>query len=412
MLPETLAEVLLNWIGACGVLAYLTFVVTRPLRSGMENRLAVLLACGAVFMIARGFRWLAGEPLAHVVAMFSIGLFPLLLILFIEQLLRRHSPPFVKFTVAAATCGFSYLSLFTTFPRSAAIALLVYELFVFLFITVVIICRDKKALSEPENHLIESIGVASIIILPLIITDFQTVVEMPIMRIGSIAILVFIFTLTRQSSASRQTDAFLRGIMRISLYGLVLGLVFASVSVTAELFRDQAASITLSLIQPYIALGIALAFLIRITDRLVAMRRESRSHYFQNWLANAKTESIADFVQSVLRYAPLKNCILVGRKMLADYDIESMRPLFDQHASLLSTEDLNNISRLEQDEQLVFAAEQLVDLLGRNQCNQFCLLSEQPVTALLVNIPTVAGTVRLKTELVVISKIAEALNRG
>ena len=188
---------------------------------------------------------------------------------------------------------------------------------------------------------------------------------MPIIRFGSIAILVCIFTLTRQSSASRQTDAFLRGIMRISLYGLVLGLVFASVSVTAELFRDQAASITLSLIQPYIALGIALAFLIRITDRLVAMRRESRSHYFQNWLANAKTESIADFVQSVLRYAPLKNCILVGRKMLADYDIESMRPLFDQHASLLSTEDLNNISRLEQDEQLVFAAEQLVDLLGR-----------------------------------------------
>ena len=412
MLPETLAEVLMNWIGASAVLAYLTFVVTRSVRSGMENRLAVLLACGAIFMVARGFMWLTGEPAARIVAMFSVGLFPLLLILFIEQLLRRHSPPFVKFTVAVATGGFSYLSLFTIFPRSAATALLVYELFVFVVIAVIIIRRDKKSLSEPENHLIESIGVASIIILPLIITDFQTVIDMPIMRVGSITILVFIFTLTRQSSASRETGAFLRGILSITLYGLVLGLVFASISVTAELFRDQSASITLSIVQPYIALGIALAFLIRILDRLVAMRRESRSRSFQNWLSTAKTTSITEFVQSVLRYAPLKNCILVSKKVLADYDITSMRPLFDEHGSLLSLENLNTISRQDQNEQLRFAAEQLIDLLGRNQCNQFCLLAEQPATALLVNIPTVAGAVRLNMELVVINKIAEALNCG
>ena len=409
MLPDTLAEVLLNWIVAAGVMAYLIFVLTRPTPSGMEKRLAILLALAAVFLTARGFRWLTDQPTAGVITNVSISGFPLLLVIFVEQLLRRHSPLFLKITVAVATVIFCYISLFGAFVRTATIALLAYELFVYLTIALIIIGRDKSASSKPENNLIETIGVATMISLPLVVTDFQTIIEIPIMRVGSIAVLLFIYAFTRQSSAKRETGAYLKGLLVICLYGLVLGVVFASLSIDSDTIRNQSVAFSLSLAQPYVALGIGLAFLLKILDQLVAMRRESRSRFFQNWLATTDTSAIDAFVESVLQYAPLKDSILVSEKIFADYDIDSLKPLFDKEGSLLSLDELTHIRGNEQEEQLRFAAEQLIELLSRNQCNQFCLLDQRSPTALLVNIPPVAGAMNRKAELVVINKIAGAL---
>ena len=127
MLPDTLAEVLLNWVVAAGVVAYLIFVITRPTPSEMEKRRAILLALLAVFLTARGFRWLTDHPTAGVIANASISAFPLLLVIFVEQLLRRHSPLFLKITVAVATIIFCYISLFSGFVRTATIALRAYQ---------------------------------------------------------------------------------------------------------------------------------------------------------------------------------------------------------------------------------------------------------------------------------------------
>ncbi len=410
MVPDTLAEVLLNWIAAASIVAYLIFVVSRPTQSSMEKRLVVVLALAAVFLTARGFRWLTDHPTAVVIANTSLSVFPLLLVIFVEHLLRRHSPLFLKTSVAVATVIFCYISLFGVFTRTATIALLVFILFVFLTIALIIFGRDKSASSEPENHLIDTIGVATMMSLPLAVTDFRTIIEMPIMRVGSIAALLFIYAFTRQSSTKWETGAYIKGLLVICLYGLVLGLVFASLSIDSDTVRNQPYAFSLALIQPYVALGIGLAFLLRVLDRLVTMRRESRSRYFQNWLATTDTSSIDAFVESVLQYAPLKDSILVSEKIFANYDFDSLRPLFNREGSLLSIDELKCIRRNEQDEQQHFAAEQLIDLLSRNQCNQFCLLDHRLPTALLVNIPLVAGAMNRKAELVMINKIARALD--
>ena len=221
--------------------------------------------------------------------------------------------------------------------------------------------------------------------------------------------MLLIYAFTRKSSAKRETGAYLKGLLVICLYGLVLGVVFASLSIDSDTIRNQSVAFSLSLAQPYVALGIGLAFLLKILDQLVAMRREGRSRFFQNWLATTDTSAIDAFVESVLQYAPLKDSILVSEKIFADYDIDSLKPLFDKEGSLLSLDELTHIRGNEQEEQLRFAAEQLIELLSRNQCNQFCLLDHRSPTALLVNIPPVAGAMNRKAELVVINKIAGAL---
>lgn len=398
MQPEIIAEALLNWLAAAAALAYCLFMLGKCAGTERENRLLALLGIMFIFFSVRGAWWLWNHPIAVAVANIAISCLPLAVVVFIEGATRRHSPLFLKLSTAAATTGFVYISAFVGFDAASTYALMAYEVYVLTTVALIVILRDRAALSEAENHLLNILGLVSLIALPLAITDFQTVVPMPVPRLGSLGALIFIYAFVRRYSSVRETRRFIGELVLIALAGTAVGLGFGLLGGTLNL-------------QAYVALGVGVALLWSTLKALITLLRETQAQSFQHWLSHADTSSQAAFIRSLGQYAPLRDAALVTDRDLHAYDNRSLDPLFETLGSLVSARALREISARETTEDVRYAAEQLTDLLARNQCNRFCLLSRDPLRALLVNLPEVAGTLDRHNELAVINKISAALSQ-
>lgn len=401
MQPEIIAEVLLNWLCAAAALAYCLFMLVKRGGTERENRLLILLGIMFVFFSARGVWWLWNHPVAVGVANTAISCLPLAVVVFIEGVTRRHSPLFLKLSTAAGTVGFVCISAFVGFDAASTYALMAYEVYVLTTVALIVILRDRASLSEAENHLLNILGLVTLISLPLVITDFQTVLPMPVPRLGSLGALIFIYAFVRRYSNIREARRFIGELVLIALAGTAVGLGFGWLGRAGNLHD----------LQTYIALGVGVALLWSILKALVTLLRETRVQSFQHWLGHADTSSQAAFISALSRYAPLRDAALVTDRDLRRYDSRSLDPLFDTHGSLVSARALRDIAARNVTEEVRYAAEQLADLLARNQCNRFCLLSREPLRALLVSLPEVVGTLDRHNELIVINKISEALSQ-
>ncbi len=397
-MPETLTEVLLNWIAAATALLYLLFMLQNPAGGAPEKRLLLLLTAILIFLTARGFWWLDGHPAAVLAANISVSIFPLLLILFVEGLLRRHCPLFLKVITVVLTAFFVYTSLSSDFTPAKTFIRLGYEVFVLLSVIAIIAFRDRRSLYESENHLIGISGIVFLIALPLIVSDFQTILNLPVPRMGSLAIPVFIYAFIRHASGIRENRRFLLDLMLITLRGTLVGLGFWWI-----FSPENPGYLGISAV-----LGIAFSFLLSIAYRISSLRLENRSHNFRNWLSSADTASISDFISSLIEFAPLKDAAIVSTDDIKQYDPSKLTSLFKTAGTLISSKQLMILSQSD-DENIRYGAEQVIDLLQRNQCNQFCLLRRNPLHALLVNIPKIPGPHNHMDELIVINKIASAL---
>ena len=86
------SDVIITWLGAAGVWAYLRFVHRHRTGSTLERNTQLLLYCGFVLLILRGFYWLFGWDWLTSLRFLPTSLLPLTMTLFGESLMRRHVP--------------------------------------------------------------------------------------------------------------------------------------------------------------------------------------------------------------------------------------------------------------------------------------------------------------------------------
>ena len=149
-------DILVTWLGAFGVFAYLRYIHQGRSRSAQEGRTLFLLYCGAALFLLRGFFWASGyDPLLGALSFIPITLFPLAVTLLVESMLRRHAPPVLKFYVAGGTVVFLALTLTGHLAVSKVLSggWMIFMLSVLLALAWMIVARNRADLSPAENRL-------------------------------------------------------------------------------------------------------------------------------------------------------------------------------------------------------------------------------------------------------------------
>jgi hypothetical protein len=376
------ADLLVNWAGAGGTVAYLAFLAQNRTRSALETRALFLVRTLAVMLLIRGFSWaMPGRPFLDTLELVPSTLLPMALVIFVEGLLRRHLPMGVKVFALVSTSVFAVVNLWgrlATHPvlaRAFPVALVVVLALVAGFIAF----RDRTSLSAAENRLCAGILAVGMLNVPLALSDFRLVFGVPPNRMGAIGVLAFCHLLARGGEVLVDARAVVR---YLGLVALKAGVA----TLTLVVLLGPATRERLTHMLP-VALALVLSF--ELWERLRASRARTRQRTFLRWLATDDSRDLPAFVDALARCPILDDYLVVGEAEIQRYDREALFARMRRIGHDCTLGRMRREARRVSGRSLE-AAEQLVDLLERYQMTQVVLLGEEPPRLLLVNRPEFA----------------------
>ncbi len=387
-------DALVTWLGAAGTLSYLVHILRAPTRSTLERRALYLLAVLAWLLAVRGFAWLRPESRLLVTLTFAAAtLLPLTMALFVEGLLRRHLPLWLKVLAAGSSVAFFLLNALGLMWTSDAVsfAFPAALLLVMLSLGGVLVARDRSSLSRAENQLVSGCLIAVLVCLPLAATDFRTHVGWPAQRWGAVGVLLFLSALSRMAHLREGGSwAWEEGPWLLAKSALLAGTVWflAGTGGTAEPER-------------VLPVAVAVVLLLALWERLRSLAALERGRGLLRWLANAPG-SLDAFVRALHDYPLTEHHLLAGPAELAGYREDALVRLF-AGSRVCSAAKLRRLRETGSAEELD-AAEQMIDLLGRHEMTHACVLGTEPLRLLLVSLPEISHARDTELELEVIQR--------
>lgn len=386
--PAESVDVLVTWVGAVTLFRYRIALQRRQERSVLERRTGYLVTVLAMLFFLRGFAWInPGERWLGAVMLLPATMLPIAMTLFVEGLLRRHVPGWVKWLAVTATTAAATTTLVVrTF--SADDPLPNYVLLASLLLTmgvlgIVVERRDRTSLSRGENGLVRAVLLATFLALPLVATDFRFDIGWPTPRLGTIGTLLFCYTLLRRPHEHVRIVWWVRDVGRLLLRASLVCVLLLVALRTAP--RD--------VLPPLVALATALVLASAIGDRLTQLNASRADVALLRWLARSPATSLHGFVRD-LRHLPLTaDALVIGHDDLTPYDHDAIR------ATLGTRKPVHSLARLREERvantegraTVARGADQLTDLLERTEMTHVALLSNQPLRLLLANIPELPG---------------------
>ena len=380
------SDVAVTWLGAFGAVLFLRTARKAPGTSALQARAQLLMAVFAAMLFIRGFAWMYPDAdWLGVVFHLPATLQPIALAVYVEGLLRRHLTLGVKRLAAGATAVAFIGNLVTGVMGNAewrvafSIVFLAALLLTLMAVGVVLLRRDRSTLSISENALIRDNIVLAIIGIGLAATDFRDSLHLVPVRMGTIVVLMLAFILLsqpRSDSARGPLLAAVRlvvwGIAGAAVIALVLG-IQARVSVVAT-----------------VVVCIALVLLVGITYRARDLARGADIDWLLRWLGQPTPPTLAEWERE-LRMLPLTaDALVVNEQDLGAYHLDAVRRTVERAGPVLSRAGLR--ARNDEGVQLdALAADELADLLERNEASHIGVLSLRPLRLLLVTLPEVAG---------------------
>jgi hypothetical protein len=249
-----------------------------------------------------------------------------------------------------------------------------------------LIGRDRASLSRAENGLVQVCVVVTILGLPLAATDFRFLLGFPPVRLGTLAVLLFCYTLARRPAGRAPLAGWSRDVARV--------LLRAAVVCALLLLAMRPAPRELMI--PLFVLASALVLAFAVNDRLARSTAHGERAALLRWLARPPATTLRDFRRE-LRHLPLTTDALVLEEGdLASYDRDALR------AALASTRRVRSLAQLRVDRAVNSAvshrhplaargADELTDLLERSEMTHVALLGDAPLCLLLANVPELPG---------------------
>ncbi len=399
-MDETLlVDVILTWMGALGVFAYLVHIHRNPAASFLESRTRLLLWCLGTLLLIRGFAWLDPSRVLGILTFLPAALLPLAALLFTEALLRRHAPLWIKLFVAAGAVIFLVANLFDI--RGWHVALLAFMATTFALLVVLLVARRRQALSPPENRLIDAVLLAMLAAVPLTVSDFRIDLGLPWNRMGALGALIFVYTLVRMSARRDQERIVLREIAGIALWAAVLAGVMLAVGKEPTVPR---------LVQ-LLSLALGFVLLFAVFDLLRHLRAQARDRSFLRWLAEARTSSADDFLAALKDCPVAEEHVTLRAADLAGYDVDALVRRLDGERGVVRTSGLRRKAVASAAGEELEVDEQLVDLLETYGMSHLCLVSAEPPLLLLVNHPQLADSGAHELEMALVQKLGRLVGR-
>ena len=389
--PGESVDVLVTWVGAVTLVRYLVVIRRRRERSPLERRATFLIGTLAALCLLRGFSWLRPDVRWLGVLMLAPAtLLPLAMTLFAEGLVRRHMERWVKALAVALTAtafAVNVASGLTGADDLVANYLLVgAHLTMMTVLGFALVRRDRASLSRAENGLVQACVVVTIVGLPLAVTDFRFLLGFPPARLGTLAILLFCYTLVRRPDEHAQLARWARDMGRLLLRAVIVCflLLLAMRSAPREL------------IVPLFVLATALVLAFTIDDRLARASAHRRGASLLRWLARPRATTLRGFARE-LHHLPLTaDAMVLEEADLAPYDHDALR------AALAGSRPVRSLVQLRADRSAGSAAshrhplaargaDELTDLLERSEMTHVALLGDAPLALLLANVPELPG---------------------
>lgn len=385
--PAESIDVLSTWVGGIAVLRYRLAIGRRREHSPLERRAAFLISAIAALLIIRGFSWLRPDQRwLGTVMLAPAALLPLAMTLFVEGLLRRHMPRWVKWLATLATLlalvG-ALGALFTGRDSDAASGVLLVCLVISMVVIVAMMAlRDRQSLSRAENGLVRACMLSALIGLPLAATDFRFIFGWPPARLGTIGALLFCYTLLRRHDE--------RGLLARWWRDVAILVVRAAIVCVLLLLALRTAPP--GLLFPLGALATTLVLAMAVNDRIAEPPHHGSGAALLRWLAREPATSLAQF-QRELKHLPLTaDALVLGPEDLAPYDHDALRAALSMRGAAHSITELRTRRADSANERAARGADELTDLLERSGMTHAALLAEHPLRLLLATVPDLPGS--------------------
>ncbi|MBO9668098.1 MAG: hypothetical protein J7501_14955 [Bdellovibrio sp.] len=390
-----LAEALTNFIAAIGLVAYLVQIARNRTRSQLERRLSIFLSSMVAIFVMRGIHYSFGasETVKSVVLFFS-ALWPFAMVLFIEGLLRRHFHISIKILSFTGALIIGAWALSVKANGAFFASLVGFQVVVLAIVAWVTLKRDPSTLSESENRYINGVGIAAMIAVPLLVSDFRSVFHWEVPRMGALGGLVFAYALLKLSEKRRKRD-----IGKELAYIFAVDLIGASVfCLIWQDFRSFNVACLLIL---------TLHFFILLLKQLVLQERSQ----VQDWvlslvesIQSEKVKDIVDFHGVLTQRLGSQSIYPVTEQDLSGFDIDGLKSLVKGSAVL----DLSLLKKANPQSE---AGQQMAYLLESHQMNQVHVIGEEPLYMILVNAPAIGNASDYQNEMQILKSFLSLIQR-
>lgn len=396
-------EIAITWAAAAGCLFYLLSMHLGERSIGAQRFLMFILA--AVLFI-RGFSWMSGDlRLARLTFAFATWL-PLAVTLFTEQVLRRHHPLWVK-SLALGVSVFFFLS--DMIPglverRAWMSAFGLCFALVVLINGALLLMQRNAALSTGEKRLVDLLLLVALLCVPLVLSDFRTLLHVFPIRLGGLAALLFVYAMV--GSVVRTQSAWMWLVRFMTLLALALALAallaLASQGTAPDPWRQAT--------QDAWPVAFAWMLLTGIVVSRMGLSSDISSNAFLHWLARVPLGNSAGFLDSLGESPDASTHLVLQPADLRDYRLEALTRLIDISDGVASLPTARS-QRGSPDGSLTDSAEQWIDLLERLQMTHGFIARRDPFTVVLVNLPATTSTTAAEARLRVIQHLARQLER-
>lgn len=389
------AQGLIDGLAAIALGARVLTAARRGPASPLHARLIVTFCGMCVFFACRALAHLSGDPALTLAARLVACLLPTMGLVLVEGAMRRHAPTALKVGI---TLGGSALAVaLLAFGIDWAWWSLLMGSYLTLSLlagTILLLTRNRTALSHQENASIDALMIATAGLMLLALTDFLDEAPLDMSALGA-TLLVF-FAVANPHSA--------RGVRR-ALAELLLVAAIAGVFAAGLAYG-------LALVQPadLLRLGVAsLVFGIALSTVLAGFRgRPGQGRQaLRAALAGSDTSSLTAFLGHLKDQPLLRGLRLAEADLLAEYDPAllgtslSARPVWTRQD--LADPALQGPTG---------GCDELNDLMARTEASHAALISRDPLRIALLTLPDMGVADGGETDFALFCKLAAVAAKG
>jgi hypothetical protein len=391
MTPTVIADSIVNLCGAIGLSVAMVALYRRDPRSPLTQRLLLMLGVVAVLFFTRGIAWWTGSIWLDRLSLIPASLVPLSALIVTEGILRRHAPRAAKI---AAVTGAVLLGLggafgLESFATSYSIVLSLFQLAGFATCAWLLATRDRATLLASENRSIGRLAFGALLVIPFVVTDFQTLApDMPV-RLGALgALLVVTAVLIAGGGTETRRQGILMTALRLSSAAL-LGAAAACVSPdvdAAQIMRFSAIAIS-----GVLTIGL-------MTDTLRAVF-ESQVPGVLNSVAASSARTREDLIAELARHPMFESARRYREDELSGYDPPLLRDFLFNRRVLRRPEAPWGLAASDP------AVERVMSLMKANNATHVIILSHEPVDMLVLAVPVISADPATETALALVRRL-------
>jgi hypothetical protein len=378
------ADIVTSFIAALGCASVLWWIARTPGRSLLERRSVPLIATLAAIFGVRCVTWLADRSSdLRWWGFWPSTILPLVMALFVEGLLRRHLPLWLKWFAAGLTALFVAMHVVPQFDNAPALRP-VWPIGV--AVTMALGARQmwlmrNAGLSREERRLIAGVVFAALLAMPLVAADSGLWEEWFPLRTGGLGGLLFLRALVTPAGRDGLSDA-VSGTGRAVVRGLLVAAIVTLVLPGATILEFAVA----------LDLALCLILVFEVLDRLRRRRPSEVETQLLRWLATAPAGDFEAWRRAI-RHAPLvADAVVLDGAALGRYDGARLGAVLDQHGPVVSASRLRTLqAQGAGNGAAVEGIEQALDLISVHDATHLGLISTAPLRVIATNLPYVGG---------------------